>query len=122
MRKRNKKRGINSPYYLGDFLPYFFNKNKNKINFEEFFEKTGIDPTKFKSPLYLVSLSTKEQYDAVRRYLSLDKITFLQNIIKYDRKGAIVVPSMERRKEMLNGLLKKSLGQNKGCAPRVPLR
>lgn len=103
----NEIRGINSPYYLGDFLPYFFQKNKNQIDFKIFFEKTGIDPERFESPMYLVGLSSKEQYHSVREYFELGKVSFLKLVIEYDQKGALVVPAMERRQEMLEELLKE---------------
>lgn len=101
---KSRSRGINSPYFIGDFLLYFLKKNKNKINFKIFFKKTGINPAKFNSPLYLAGLSSEKQYHAVRRYLGKDKADFLRIIIEHDQKCHLIVPAMRRREEMLRKL------------------
>ena len=81
------EKGINSAWSLSSFLPYFL--KENNVDSKDFFDKTGIDPRRFNSPIYLANISSPEQYHAVREYFQIDKIEFVLMIFQYDMKGCL---------------------------------
>ena len=105
MKLQKTEEGINSAFYLGDALPDFL--KELKTDFADFYQKTGIDPKEFYSPMYLTSISSAYQYHAARNYFGVSEIAFVMMILQKEMKGPIRTMAMQER------LLQRSLGHTK---------